>query len=130
MLLRWKGMAGAPYIAALIVHASARGCGVGTALVATAEAESARAGAASLFLCVSDFNLGARRLCVPADCVARILHVLCALLHVATLADGPSGLTRMEPHPLSPAVLRVGMSAWASSPWACCRTTSSQVLPR
>ena len=55
-----RGVAGSPYVASIAVADAARGRGVGTALLRAAEARfpSAR----WIFLCVSDFNPGARAL--------------------------------------------------------------------
>lgn len=61
VLVRPRGLAGAPYIVSIATAADARGMGVGSQLiefVATQVAPPAR----HLFLCVSSFNLDARRL--------------------------------------------------------------------
>ena len=60
VLLHPRGVAGSPYIAAIAVSAEARGRGVGSALLARAEAHLP--GARYMFLCVSSFNTNARRL--------------------------------------------------------------------
>jgi len=55
-----RGVAGSPYVASVAVDGTARGLGVGTALLHAAEARfpSAR----YIFLCVSSFNVRARSL--------------------------------------------------------------------
>jgi ribosomal-protein-alanine N-acetyltransferase len=60
ILLRAGGVAGSPYIAAIAVAESARGQGVGTQLLEFAEQRFRDS--RNLFLCVSDFNSGARSL--------------------------------------------------------------------
>ncbi len=61
LLARPRGMASAPYVALLAVAPSARRAGVGGALLAAFEARYAPP-ARFLFICVSSFNGGARRL--------------------------------------------------------------------
>lgn len=61
LLLRPRGLAGSPYVAAIAVAPAARGHGIGSRLldhVAALVSPPAR----HLFLCVSDFNHDARRL--------------------------------------------------------------------
>ena len=60
VLLHPTGVAGSPYIATIAVAQEARGAGVGAALMAFAEAYYPEA--RHMFLCVSSFNLRARRL--------------------------------------------------------------------
>jgi len=60
ILLHPTGVAGSPYIASVAAAEEARGTGVGTALVRFAEARYPDA--RHMFLCVSSFNTGARRL--------------------------------------------------------------------
>jgi [ribosomal protein S18]-alanine N-acetyltransferase len=60
LVLQRRGVAGSPYIVSLAVAAERRGCGIGTRLLEFAE-ETARAHSAHLFLCVSSFNVRARR---------------------------------------------------------------------
>jgi len=60
VLLHPTGLAGSPYIASIGVAAEARGAGVGTALLQYAEAHYPAA--RHIFLCVSSFNVRARRL--------------------------------------------------------------------
>jgi ribosomal-protein-alanine N-acetyltransferase len=54
ILLHPYGLAGSPYIASVAVEESARGCGVGSRLVAFAEKHYE--GRRHIFLCVSSFN--------------------------------------------------------------------------
>ena len=61
LLAHPRGAMGAPYIASIAVAPSYRGRGVGTELVARAESHFAGT-AQHIFLCVSSFNLRARRL--------------------------------------------------------------------
>jgi len=61
VLLHPRGVAGSPYIASIAVVEEFRGRGIGTRLLAHAEAHFA-ASASHIFLCVSSFNPGARRL--------------------------------------------------------------------
>jgi len=60
VLLHPTGLAGSPYVASIAVAAEARGSGVGTALMRFAESHYPEA--RHIFLCVSSFNEGARRL--------------------------------------------------------------------
>jgi len=60
ILLHPYGLAGSPYIASVAVDESARGCGVGSQLVAFAEKRYA--GRRHIFLCVSSFNHRAQAL--------------------------------------------------------------------
>lgn len=62
LLLQSHGLAGSPYIAAIAVVPEARGLGVGTAMLDFAEQRYSQA--CNVFLCVSDFNTGARELYV------------------------------------------------------------------
>lgn len=59
VLVRPRGVAGAPYIVSIAVATAFRSRGVGAALLAHVE-ETYRGRAAHLFLCVSSFNAGAR----------------------------------------------------------------------
>ena len=59
VLVRPRGVAGAPYIVSIAVAQACRSRGVGAALLAHVEA-AYRGRAAHLFLCVSSFNAGAR----------------------------------------------------------------------
>jgi ribosomal protein S18 acetylase RimI-like enzyme len=139
LLLRWKGMAGAPYIAALVVGPGARGCGVGSALVARAEAEAVASGAKALFLCVSDFNLGAQRLYVGwrgLQCwltmgVERLGGGGC-LSHVRGRLGWSLREQEASTFPCCASCGRVpaGTAAWGLHPWATCRTTSSPAQQR
>lgn len=61
ILLHPRGLAGSPYIASVAVDPTARGRGIGTVLMDYAETVLA-AGARNIFLCVSSFNVDARRL--------------------------------------------------------------------
>ncbi|MBI4876908.1 MAG: GNAT family N-acetyltransferase [Acidobacteria bacterium] len=61
VLLHPQGLAGSPYVAAIAVAEAWRGQGVGTRLLDHAEAVFA-GHARHIFLCVSSFNEGARRL--------------------------------------------------------------------
>lgn len=61
VVLRPRGVAGSPYLASIAVDPGARGRGVGSALLAFVE-ERFRPTYRHLFLCVSSFNEGARRL--------------------------------------------------------------------
>jgi ribosomal protein S18 acetylase RimI-like enzyme len=61
VVLRPRGVAGSPYLASIAVDPGARGKGVGSALLAFVE-ERFRPAYRHLFLCVSSFNDGARRL--------------------------------------------------------------------
>jgi ribosomal protein S18 acetylase RimI-like enzyme len=60
-LLRERGVAGSPYLVSIGVAESYRGRGIGSQLLAHAEAHF-RPRARHMFLCVSSFNDGARRL--------------------------------------------------------------------
>jgi len=61
ILIDLRGVAGSPYVATIAVAEHARGQGVGTLMLA--HAESLFAGRARyIFLCVSSFNVHARRL--------------------------------------------------------------------
>jgi ribosomal protein S18 acetylase RimI-like enzyme len=60
ILLHPRGVAGSPYVASVAVAPEARGRGAGTALMEFAERRWPEA--RHLFLCVSSFNAGARRL--------------------------------------------------------------------
>jgi [ribosomal protein S18]-alanine N-acetyltransferase len=60
ILLHPRGVAGSPYVASVAVAPEARGRGAGTELMALAEKRWPEA--RHLFLCVSSFNAGARRL--------------------------------------------------------------------
>jgi len=60
LILQARGVAGSPYVVSLAVAPQMRGRGVGARLLAFAE-EYAAARSAHLFLCVSSFNLRARR---------------------------------------------------------------------
>ena len=60
LLLQSSGLAGSPYIAAIAVVPQERGLGVGTKMLDFAEQCYPQAG--NIFLCVSDFNAGAREL--------------------------------------------------------------------
>jgi ribosomal protein S18 acetylase RimI-like enzyme len=60
LLLAPAGLAGSPYVAAIAVAPEARGHGIGTLMLRAAEERVP--GARSVFLCVSDFNTGARLL--------------------------------------------------------------------
>jgi len=60
LLLQPYGLAGSPYIAAIAVVPEARGLGVGTKMLGFAEERYPQA--RNIFLCVSDFNTGARAL--------------------------------------------------------------------
>ena len=60
ILLLPYGLAGSPYISSVAVDESARGCGVGSRLVAFAEKHYA--GRKHIFLCVSSFNHRAQAL--------------------------------------------------------------------
>ena len=59
MLVRPRGVAGAPYIVSIAVDPAFRSRGVGAAMLAHVEAAYAGR-SAHLFLCVSSFNAGAR----------------------------------------------------------------------
>jgi ribosomal protein S18 acetylase RimI-like enzyme len=59
VLVRPRGLAGAPYIVSIAVEPDYRSRGVGAALLAHVEA-AFRGRSAHLFLCVSSFNAGAR----------------------------------------------------------------------
>jgi ribosomal protein S18 acetylase RimI-like enzyme len=61
LVLDPRGMAGAPYLKSVAVAQEFRGHGLGTALMAFAE-DLFRPRARHLFLCVSSFNEGAKRL--------------------------------------------------------------------
>jgi ribosomal protein S18 acetylase RimI-like enzyme len=61
VLLRPRGVAGSPYLQSIAVDPGARGRGVGSALLAFVE-QRFRPAHRHLFLCVSSFNDGARRL--------------------------------------------------------------------
>jgi ribosomal-protein-alanine N-acetyltransferase len=61
VVLRPRGVAGSPYLASIAVDPGARGRGVGSALLAFV-AQRFRPAHRHLFLCVSSFNEGARRL--------------------------------------------------------------------
>ncbi len=61
MLLRRRGLAGAPYIASLAVAPDFRSQGLGSPMLAFAE-DSFRPESPHIFLCVSSFNLRARQL--------------------------------------------------------------------
>lgn len=61
VLLRPRGLAGAPYIVSIAVDPAARGRGIGTRLMDHV-IEVVSPPARHLFLCVSDFNAAARRL--------------------------------------------------------------------
>lgn len=61
LLIHPRGVAGSPYVASIAVAGPFRGRGVGAQLMAYAEALYAGR-ARYLFLCVSSFNHGARRL--------------------------------------------------------------------
>lgn len=61
ILLDPRGVAGSPYIASIATAERFRGRGIGTLLLAEAEARF-RQSARYIFLCVSDFNRDARRL--------------------------------------------------------------------
>jgi len=61
VLVAERGLAGSPYIASIAVDAAARGRGVGSALLDFAE-ERYRGARQHIFLLVSSFNPGARRL--------------------------------------------------------------------
>jgi [ribosomal protein S18]-alanine N-acetyltransferase len=61
LLLQPHGLAGSPYIAAIAVVPEARGLGVGTEMLDFAEQRYSQA--SNIFLCVSDFNTGARAFC-------------------------------------------------------------------
>jgi ribosomal protein S18 acetylase RimI-like enzyme len=60
-LLRERGVAGSPYLVSIGVAEAYRGRGIGSRLLAHAEAHF-RPRARHMFLCVSSFNDGARRL--------------------------------------------------------------------
>jgi len=61
ILLQRHGVAGSPYVAAIAVEEAERGKGIGERLLAFAE-NHVRPEARHIFLCVSSFNIGARRL--------------------------------------------------------------------
>lgn len=61
VLVHPRGVAGSPYVASIAVAPAARGAGIGRRLLAHVE-ERFRPQARHLFLCVSSFNDGARRL--------------------------------------------------------------------
>jgi ribosomal protein S18 acetylase RimI-like enzyme len=61
VLLRPRGVAGSPYLVSIAVAPGARGRGVGSALLAFVE-QRYRPAHRHLFLCVSSFNVEARRL--------------------------------------------------------------------
>ena len=61
IILDPRGMAGAPYLKSVAIAPEFRGSGLGTRLLAFAE-DHFRPRARHLFLCVSSFNDGARRL--------------------------------------------------------------------
>jgi [ribosomal protein S18]-alanine N-acetyltransferase len=61
ILLHPRGVAGSPYVASIAVTESHRGRGIGTLLLNHAE-DLFRSEARHIFLCVSSFNEGARRL--------------------------------------------------------------------
>jgi ribosomal-protein-alanine N-acetyltransferase len=61
VVLRPRGVAGSPYLASIAVDPGARGRGVGSALLDFME-QRFRPTSRHLFLCVSSFNDGARRL--------------------------------------------------------------------
>ncbi len=60
IVLHPTGMVGQPYVAVVAVAPEARGAGVGARLLAFAEARYPEA--RHIFLCVTNFNTGARRL--------------------------------------------------------------------
>ena len=60
LLLHPTGVAGSPYIASIATSAAVRGQGIGSALLDAAERWLPEA--RHMFLCVSSFNTGARRL--------------------------------------------------------------------
>ena len=60
IILQPRGVAGSPYIVSLVVAPEARGAGIGGRLLAFAEALMSER-SAHLFLCVSSFNVRARR---------------------------------------------------------------------
>lgn len=60
ILLLPYGLAGSPYVVSIAVDESARGCGVGSRLIAFAEEHYA--GRRHIFLCVSSFNQRAQAL--------------------------------------------------------------------
>ncbi len=61
LVLDPRGVAGAPYLKSIAIAPPFRGSGLGTRLLAFAE-DAVRPRARHLFLCVSSFNDGARRL--------------------------------------------------------------------
>jgi ribosomal protein S18 acetylase RimI-like enzyme len=61
ILLHPRGALGSPYVASIAVEEAERGKAIGTRLLAFAE-DHFRPEARHIFLCVSSFNLGARRL--------------------------------------------------------------------
>jgi len=61
ILLHPRGVSGSPYVASIAVRESHRGLGIGTLLLNHAE-DLFRPEARHIFLCVSSFNEGARRL--------------------------------------------------------------------
>jgi ribosomal protein S18 acetylase RimI-like enzyme len=61
VLVHPRGVAGSPYVASIAVAPAARGEGIGRQLLRHVE-ERFRPEARHLFLCVSSFNDGARRL--------------------------------------------------------------------
>jgi ribosomal protein S18 acetylase RimI-like enzyme len=61
LILDPRGVAGAPYLKSIAIAESARGRGLGSALIRFAE-DRVRPHSRYLFMCVSSFNEGARRL--------------------------------------------------------------------
>lgn len=59
MIIHPKGLAGAAYLKSIAVADAYRGKGIGAVLLQYAEAQSATT-SKKLFLCVSDFNVGAQ----------------------------------------------------------------------
>lgn len=57
ILLQSSGLAGSPYVGAIAVSADARGHGVGSQMLTFAEQHYSNA--RNIFLCVSEFNVGA-----------------------------------------------------------------------